>query len=458
MNFTIDRRFVPSMRNESDLACTPILAPPTRFDEQTAHAPHAGGLPRSPTKKHHKPTSRNENARRKWPAAGIHVPMVFARLVAVFASASVFLSLPACGDELASGTGGGSGTDSGVTPTGPDASATIAGDVTTSGGSESAADTESSGDIEDPSFIFDVLYVPDVGAGTICNQFPIEAETRKVPTDLIIVVDGSGSMVEEAAGVEAQLNQAVARIVREGVDVRVVLLARSQGSTQICIDAPVGSGACPGDSNEPGFRHVDADIGSWEPLRALVDFYPQYADLLRPEARLQLVVVSDDNSFDMSAADFEVDFEALDPWNEGFVFHALATQSSCPAGVSPGTEYETLVGRTGGWMGDLCSQDFEGLFDRLAGGTVEASEACVYPLGRIAEWPDNASAASMALDGMPLAALDAVDGCGVGGQGWFLDDPEAPTAIRLCPSSCELVRESEQPALNVDVTCDFNAG
>ncbi len=366
--------------------------------------------------------------------------------------------MAACGDDLVSTAGGGSDTDSGATPVGPGGSATTTGDVTTSGGSGTAADTGSSGDIDDPSFIFDVLYVPDVGAGTICNQFPIEAGTRKVPTDLVIAVDGSGSMVEEAAGVEAELNQAVARIVREGVDVRVVLLARSEGSTQICIDAPVGSGLCPGDSNEPGFRHIDADIGSWEPLRAIVDYYPQYADLLRPQARLQLVVVSDDNSFDMSAGDFEADFEMLHPWNESFVFHALATQSSCPAGVSPGTEYETLVRRTGGWMGDLCSQDFEGLFDGLAGGAIEASEDCVYPLGRIAEWPDNADAASMALDGMPLAALDAVEDCGVGGQGWFLDDPDAPTAIRLCPSSCELVRASEQPALNVDVTCDFNAG
>ena len=309
-------------------------------------------------------------------------------------------------------------------------------------------ETSSSGDAHDPSLAFDVLYVPDVGAA-VCEELLLDAAPVRVPTDLIIAVDGSGSMVEEAAAVEAHLQELVEHMNTQSVDLRVVLLARASGSTGICIDAPVGSGQCPDDGNEPAFRHIDVDIGSWEPLRAIVDHFPLYADLLRPEARRQLVVVSDDNAFDLGADAFMAEFTSLDPWNDGFVFHGLATQSPCASGVSPGTEYQDLAQQTGGTLGDLCGQDFGMLFESLAEGAASASHGCVYPLDAISGWPEDPDRATLSVGGVPLEQVESPGECAPGGQGWFVAGP----SLHLCPASCDRVRAMDSPTLDIDVAC-----
>lgn len=308
-----------------------------------------------------------------------------------------------------------------------------------------------------PTFAFDVNWVPDVGAGTVCEQFSIDGTPHVVPTDLIIAVDSSGSMVEEAAGVEAEINRLVSHVVEQGVDLRVVLLARASGSTGICIDAPLGSGQCPIDSNEPAFRHIDTDIGSWESLQVVVDTFPQYADMLRPTARRQVLVVSDDNSFALSGREFVQEFEGLDVWNEGFVFHSIATFSDCEDGVSLGLEYEWLSTQTGGSIGDLCRQQFDGLFEGVANGTVKASDGCVYPLGERLAWPEDEALARLELGGVALDPLDGPGECRGQVQGWFLDDSDEHASLQLCPSSCERARAMGVPSIDVDVLCDFTA-
>lgn len=317
--------------------------------------------------------------------------------------------------------------------------------------------TSSTGPDDAATFAFDVNWVPDVGAGTVCEQFSIDSTPQLVPTDLIIAVDGSGSMVEEAAGVEAELNRLVSRVLEQGVDLRVVLLARASGSTGVCIDAPLGSGQCPMDSHEPGFRHIDIDVGSWAPLQVIVDAFPQYADMLRPAARRQVLVVSDDNSFALSGQAFVQEFEALDVWNEGFVFHSIATFSDCEDGVSLGLEYEWLSTETGGSLGDLCRQQFDGLFEGVASGTVEASDGCVYPLGERLAWPEDEGLAVLELGGVALHPLGGPRGCMGQVQGWFLDDAQQDASLHLCPSSCERARAMAVPSLDVNVLCDFTA-
>lgn len=376
--------------------------------------------------------------------------------------AGALLVLGCAGDVAVAGDGseGGSGTqdtqdtqDTVGTPIEPGTSGQTTDAMV---GSTGGGTTTSTGP-DDPTFAFDVNWVPDVGAGTVCEQFSIDSAPQLVPTDLIIAVDGSGSMVEEAAGVEAELNRLVSRVVEQGVDLRVVLLARASGSTGVCIGAPLGSGQCPADSDEPEFRHIDIDIGSWEPLQVIVDAFPQYVDMLRPTARRQVLVISDDNSFDLSAAAFTNEFEGLELWNEGFVFHSIATLSDCEDGVSLGIEYERLSEQTGGSIGDLCQQNFDGLFEGIANGTAEASNGCVYPLEELLAWPEDPGLAALDLGGVTLDPLDGPRGCAGQVQGWFLDDSEKPTSLQLCPSSCERARAMAVPSVDVDVLCDFTA-
>jgi hypothetical protein len=352
---------------------------------------------------------------------------------------------------LATPTAGGSGS-------GGQAATTTPGETADPGSTSSGGTTlglepggeSSSGD--DPTFIFDVNFVPDSGA-EVCDAFVVDGTPQRVPTDLVIVVDGSGSMVEEAAAVEDHLNSLVTSMVAADVDVRVVLLARASGSTGICLDAPLGSGLCPADSNEPGYRHLDVDVGSWEPLQVLIDEYPNYADMLRTGARRQLLVVSDDNSFALSAGAFEVEFEALDAWNEGFVFHAMVSHGACPDAVSPGTEYLGLADRTGGTAGDLCSSEFGQLFNALSEGAVRASESCVYPLSEIEQWPEAHEQASIEVGGLSVEQFDTAASCEMSEHGWFVDDTDS--TLRLCPATCERAVATGRPELEVTVTCDL---
>jgi len=320
---------------------------------------------------------------------------------------------------------------------------------------DASSDEGSSGELDGPG-VFDVNVVPE-GVAPVCDVLSIDAGPRRVPTDLIVVVDGSGSMVEESEGVRAQINALVTGLRDAAVDVRVLLLARSSGATGICVDAPVGSGSCPDDGNEPGFRHVDVDVDSWEPLRVVVDHFDDYADLLRPGARRQVVVVSDDNSFSMTATEFADAFEALDLWNARFVVHAVVSQTPCAQSVSEGVEYASLAEETGGFSGDLCTEDFEGLFEGVLAATESASERCVYPVDDIAGWPDDPGLASIDLAGLNLERLDSGAECASGEQGWFIDEEATPATLQLCPATCTRVEAIDAPRLDVAVECGVAA-
>ena len=375
--------------------------------------------------------------------------MAWTRWSSVFSWAAGSLMFAACG-AAAQGAGP-AALEQEVEPSPDDPSG-----IVVEGSSSGTSGGEGSSGIADPTWAFDVNRVPDF-AGEICDVLEIDAAPNRVPTDLVIAVDGSGSMVEEAAAVEARLNDVVAGLEDAGVDTRVVLLARASGSTGICIDVPVGSGTCPNDGNEPGYRHLDVEIGSWEPLRALVDHFPAYADMLRPGARRQLLVVSDDNAFDLGADGFVSEFEALDPWNERLVFHAVVTQGSCPQGVSEGTEYVALAERSAGTIGDLCSGDFASLFAALTVGASQASTSCVYPLDTVAGWPADEGRVSLEIDGIGVDPVVSAQGCDPQEHGWFVDPATDPTTLQLCPASCDMLLSMESPRLDATVSCGLVA-
>jgi hypothetical protein len=209
---------------------------------------------------------------------------------------------------------------------------------------------------------------------------PLAAHGQCDLLDLIVVVDTSGSMDEETAEAQQALPGLVQVFAARGFETRLVLIAdEPNGTSGICLPAPLGSGSCPGDENLPGYRHVVQAVGSTSALSDLLATHSLFSTTLRDGAHRSILVVSDDNS-DMSAAEFSSQLLTL-PGFDDFRFHAaaLATESFPPLPPDPGicwrngqagtqgTVYLGLVTQRGGYFHDFClAEDLDPSWDPLA--------------------------------------------------------------------------------------------
>jgi hypothetical protein len=323
---------------------------------------------------------------------------------------------------------------------------------------------------------------PGAGTGgdTPCNEVSEQAKEGALPADIILVVDTSGSMSDEAKWTQNNMNNFAQTIVGSGVDAHVVLIA----SDDICIPAPLGSGQCPADDKLPEYRHVHVGVGSHNAFQKILDTYTMWKDSLRPGATRTIAVVTDDDS-DMSATEFTQKLLALDPSFMGFKFDAIysyedpaACEAACfpklcqgcgkccpsckPLSAAKGGVYEQLVSQTMGVKGDLCDQQFDPVFKDMANAVVSGAKLpCVYDI-------------PPAPDGMPYA-FDQVNvdykptpndkpqpiyhvpggeaDCGAQG-GWYYDNALMPTKILLCPETCKLVQGSDTGEITVKFGCD----
>jgi hypothetical protein len=133
------------------------------------------------------------------------------------------------------------------------------------------------------------------------------------PVDVIFIVDTSGSMVEEIAATEHNLNANFAAILdREGVDYRVVLVGdhgRSDAlALRICISEPLSGGSCvpvpERPHNNERFRHYSTVVSSLDSLCVLLDGFDEpdvfglaplgWSGFLREGALKVFVEVTDD--------------------------------------------------------------------------------------------------------------------------------------------------------------------
>ncbi|MFO0758709.1 MAG: hypothetical protein U0359_19610 [Byssovorax sp.] len=321
------------------------------------------------------------------------------------------------------------------------------------------------------------------GAGGGCAKAASEAMNKPQPADIIIAVDTSGSMDEESAQVQQHLNDFATIITSSGIDVHVILLADSS----ICIPAPLGSGACNGgDEKLPAFRHVMETINSTDALQKFIATYPQWKDSLRPDASKTFAVVSDDNS-DLSAGDFTSQLLALDPptfqkfkfdaivsFDDPLVctgcFFACATcASACcekaafcaPISAAEGKVYKDLVQQTGGVIGDLCQQNFAPVFMDMGTAVVQgASISCTYDIPMVPDGgmidPDKVNVSYTpgggGMEQAILASPGGAAGCGQKG-GWYYDDPQNPTKIIMCPTTCAALQGDPNGKVEVVFGC-----
>src|SRR5690606_16340301 len=102
--------------------------------------------------------------------------------------------------------------------------------------------------------------------------------------NIVWVIDNSGSMDEEAALVQQNMNRFVQSIVGAGLDDYRVVVMTEEGF--INVPDPLGSDAV-------HFRHVDEDVSSHEPLEDILARYPDMREFLLPGVITHFVVVTD---------------------------------------------------------------------------------------------------------------------------------------------------------------------
>jgi hypothetical protein len=306
-----------------------------------------------------------------------------------------------------------------------------------------------------------------------CTATGAEAVVGREGADMVWIVDNSCSMAFEAVAVQTNMNRFAQQLVDNGIDVHMVLISSANTSYQmnaacppddlicaigslvgaftdfgVCIGAPFGSGMCPNDSLPPNFLHITNPVGSTNGLQMALDLYPQYAQMMRPNASKHFAIVTDDDS-DLSADAFTQGVNALDPnlfasWR----YHGIFSFTDCPDAAKVGSVHQTLVQQTSGVAGDLCSQMFDPVFDELAMDVVTHAEiAC--------DWPIPPPPAGQSLDSekinvkftqpdgtvVDLGRIPPGETCD-GREGWYYDDDAAPTTVISCPASCDKFKAS----------------
>ncbi len=323
---------------------------------------------------------------------------------------------------------------------------------------------------------------PDGGE---CGAVSQTAQNTLQPADIIIGIDTSGSMDDEIAFVQQNLNAFSQQIIDSGVDVRVILIA-TEGMTMpempggifggdgdqeiaVCIDPPLGSGMCPGDSNPPVYTHVNREIRSNDILDVFISAYPTYAPQLRENSLKTFVAITDDDAVSdegsimyTNAAAFTTAVSTLDTnpnmW-ANWRYSGIYCFTSCEFAAAVGNVHADLVSMTGGVGGDLCLQDFKPVFDKLASQVVDAVQlACDWeiPAAPASETFDAAKTnVQLNIDGTLEPLGKAADAGGCGDQnGWYYDDPAAPSRVFACPATCTRIQAAQNATVDILFGCE----
>ena len=272
-------------------------------------------------------------------------------------------------------------------------------------------------------------------SGDTCATASAMGRLVKEPVDIIVVLDNSGSMVEEMAAAEANIQNNFATILdQNSVDFRMIMLSRhrngprtgeeSAPDTSICVAQPLsGLAACP--SPDPVFSdryfQYNEKVESEDSFDKILLWYDLVDDdddslapngwgpWLRPTAKKVFVEMTDDNE-DMTATDFIAQLTSKSQEHFGtaqaptFTFHtimgikekAIPTEAYLPSEpvemqtctgngadiVNAGPTYQELSIMTGGLRFPLCQfPGYDAVFRRIAEDVVVTSEiACDFDI------------------------------------------------------------------------------
>ncbi|MCK5800803.1 MAG: hypothetical protein KAI47_26630 [Deltaproteobacteria bacterium] len=275
-----------------------------------------------------------------------------------------------------------------------------------------------------------------------CATAKGEATATGGGVDIIWFIDTSGSMNQETAWVQQNLNAFASYIGAQNLDYRVIMI----GKSSICVAPPLGGPSC---TDGPRYRHVKEYVASTDGLMKVISTYPQWQKFLRKDTTKNFVAVTDDNSR-KSASWFNTELAKLkDPgFPDGYIFHSIVAYGSipgkgCSTGARIGTVYLELTQQTKGVKFPVCDQDWKSIFDKLAKSVAQTAKVpCSYiippaPAGKT--FNPALIIVHRADVGNEGVIPKVADKASCGALGWYYDNPSDPKTVILCPQTCAAV-------------------
>jgi hypothetical protein len=336
----------------------------------------------------------------------------------------------------------------------------------------------------------------DGGAAT-CLQTSAEAELLTQPVDFIVVVDNSGSMVDQMVAIEDALGSSFpAALQARGLDYRIIVLSRhrtgdretsAQATTDVCIAAPLsGLAACPAPHPIPAerFFQYNSKIESNDSLDNILALYRKpdarsgltqlgWSEWLRLGAKKVFVEFSDgdeggpDDPLVYTAESFLHALVALDSAQFGsdasspnIVWHSVVGLQEKPVLTDPyaaddpietdlctsnggdvslpGVVYQELSRRTGGLRFPICQTTaYASLFASVADSTSSGLSSCEFPLPTPAgEQPGQLAPIALAVAGSDQRYGKVSGSAECAPERFYVEG----NRVHLCPEACEAVR------------------
>jgi hypothetical protein len=317
------------------------------------------------------------------------------------------------------------------------------------------------------------------GAQGECGAVTQAAQNMLQPVDIIFGVDTTGSMGEEIAFTEENMNAFSEQITSAGIDVRVIMVSTVKDGMPlfpvhldgVCIAAPLGSGTCPEDSRPPQYVHILQPNNDGDLLQNYINTYPMYKEYLRESSFKVFVGISDGDiaanpvfQQPINSADtFIAAVNALEPsssmWQQ-WRYSAIYSFTPCGVGNNEGIVHADLVAKTQGVAGDLCLQDFTPVFDDLATQVMDvvtlACEWDIPPPPDGETFDKNKTNVQLTLDGAveQLGNVTTADDCGTR-DGWRYDDVMAPKRVVACPTTCSRIQTARSAQVDLLFGCEI---
>lgn len=345
------------------------------------------------------------------------------------------------------------------------------------------------------------------GGGESCATQQANAAITRLPVDIIVVIDNSGSMQDEIDAVSRSINVNFANVLQSSaVDYRLILISRHAKKgreTSICVTAPLSANAsCPPTPDQPAFTdrfyQYSLKVDSLNSLELITKTYdatkpdefklaPEgWSAWLRPAASKVFLEITDDNSTTMSSTEFDSKLLALSPDNFGttqhrkYTFHSIIgigekptptdawlpsepLQTSLCTGngdtvENAGPAYQELSILTSGLRFPLCQFNaFDTVFETIANNVAShagiACEFAIPPAPADRELDLSKVAVSYdAGDGSPLKTYGQAKSAAECVPDAFYIDASSQN-IELCPDACAAAQTGVKPTINVLFTC-----